>query len=69
MARNAGLMPTSTSGGIGRRLLAAVMVLVALSLLIHDPIGSANTVTAFFGWAGHVIDALSSFATTLAGRA
>lgn len=70
MAKNSGLMPMATSGGnsIGRRLVAIVVALVVLSLLIHDPIGSANAVAAFFSFAGRMIDALTAFAHALSSR-
>lgn len=69
MAKNSGLMPMATGGGnLGRRAVAVLVGLVVLSLMVHDPIGAAGAVSGFFGWAGHVIDALATFRHALSIR-
>lgn len=57
-----------TGSGIGRKIVMVLVGLVVLTLVIRNPVGSANTVVSVWQWASHVIDALSTFGQALSGR-
>jgi hypothetical protein len=66
MARNATMMPMTRGGsGTGRRLLAVLVALLALALVLRDPVGAAQTVQQLARWGSDVLDALSVFGAAL----
>lgn len=64
MAQKATMLPMA-GGGVGHKIVAWLVVLTILAMVIHDPAGSARTVTGIVEWAGSVIDAFSEFGRAL----
>ena len=48
--------------------LGALVVIVLLTLVVRDPIGSAHGFRTLLGWAGDVIDGLATFASALSAE-
>ena len=69
MARRATTMPVIAGGGsgAGRRAVIVLIALVLLALVLRDPVGAAHTIQRLAGWAGDVVDALSTFGSALSG--
>lgn len=68
MAQKTNIVPMAAGGGLGRRILATLVVLAILGMVINDPAGSAHTVVGIARFVGNVIGAFSEFGRALSGR-
>jgi len=59
-------MPGASRSGGGLRALGVLVGLVLFALLLHDPVGAAETVERVTAWCGAAIEALAQFGTALA---
>ncbi|GLZ36351.1 hypothetical protein Lesp02_85380 [Lentzea sp. NBRC 105346] len=66
MGRKQAMMPMMNGSGAGRRVVGVLVGLVLLGLVLRDPVGAAGTVRQAASWVGSVLDALTSFGSTLA---
>ena len=67
MSRRTAMMPM-TAGGAAGRVVGALVIIVLLTLVVRDPIGSAHGFRTLLGWAGDVIDGLATFASALSAQ-